>query len=65
MIVHSEYANDHNPLLQLGFSTLATDIYWSWDIRYIEKHQLDGDKPVYVISILENYCSWIGITTYG
>ena len=29
--------------------------YWSIDIRYIEKHQLESRKPVYVISILENY----------
>ncbi len=29
--------------------------YWSIDIRYIEKHQLDDPEPVFVISILENY----------
>ena len=29
--------------------------YWSVDIRYIEAHQLETGKPVYVISILENY----------
>ncbi len=29
--------------------------FWSIDIRYIEKHQLENPKPVYVISILENY----------
>lgn len=28
--------------------------YWSVDVRYIEKHKL-GEKPFYVISILENY----------
>jgi transposase InsO family protein len=28
---------------------------WSIDIRYIEKHQLEERKPVYVISSLENY----------
>ena len=29
--------------------------FWSIDIRYIEHHQLPDRKPVYVISILENY----------
>lgn len=29
--------------------------YWSIDIRYIEHHHLASRKPVYVISILENY----------
>jgi transposase len=29
--------------------------FWSIDIRYIEHHRLANRKPVYVISILENY----------
>jgi transposase InsO family protein len=29
--------------------------YWSVDVRYIEDHQLEQRKPVYVISVLENY----------
>ncbi len=29
--------------------------YWSVDVRYIEHHRLPDPKPVYVISILENY----------
>jgi hypothetical protein len=29
--------------------------YWSVDVRYIEDHQLAQRKPVYVISVLENY----------
>jgi transposase InsO family protein len=29
--------------------------YWSVDVRYIEKHQLADPKPVYVISVLDNY----------
>jgi len=29
--------------------------YWSVDIRYIKEHELETDKPVYVISILENF----------
>ncbi len=28
---------------------------WSVDIRYIEDHGLDTDKPIYVIAVLENY----------
>lgn len=29
--------------------------YWSVDVRYIEMHGPDDPKPVYVISVLENY----------
>jgi transposase len=29
--------------------------YWSLDIRYIEKHKLGGEKPVYAVSAIENY----------
>jgi len=29
--------------------------YWSVDVRYIEKHGLDDPKPMYVLSVLENY----------
>jgi putative transposase len=29
--------------------------YWSVDVRYIEDHALDTSKPVYVISVLENF----------
>ena len=28
---------------------------WSVDLRYIEKHRLGDDKPVYIISILDNF----------
>lgn len=28
---------------------------WSVDLRSIEKHRLGDDKPVYIISILDNF----------
>ena len=28
---------------------------WSVDLRYIEDHGLDTDKPIYVLSVLDNY----------
>ncbi len=43
------------PKRQMPFKASKRHEYWSLDIRYIEKHGLDRDKPVYVISVLENY----------
>ncbi len=43
------------PKKDMPFKASKRHQYWSLDIRYIEKHGLDHDKPVYVISILENY----------
>lgn len=39
----------------MPFHTAKRHEYWSIDIRSIEKHQLADPKPVFVISILENY----------
>ncbi len=37
------------------FAAVRRHQIWSVDIRYIEGHGLDTDKPVYVIAVLENY----------
>lgn len=39
----------------MPFAALRRHQYWSVDVRYIEDHRLGTGKPVYVISILENY----------
>lgn len=39
----------------MPFAATYRHEYWSVDIRYIEEHGLADPKPVYVISILENY----------
>ena len=39
----------------MPFAATYRHEYWSVDVRYIEQHQLADPKPVYVISILENY----------
>jgi transposase len=39
----------------MPFAAVRRHQYWSVDVRYIEDHQLGTGKPVYVISILENF----------
>jgi transposase len=39
----------------MPFAAQRRHQYWSVDVRYIEDHQLGTGKPVYVISILENF----------
>jgi len=39
----------------MPFAAQRRHQFWSVDIRYIEDHQLGTEKPVYVISILENF----------
>jgi hypothetical protein len=39
----------------MPFAAVRRHQYWSVDIRYITNHALDTGKPVYVISILENF----------
>ena len=39
----------------MPFAATYRHEYWSVDVRYIEDHQLEQRKPVYVISVLENY----------
>ena len=39
----------------MPFQAVRRHQYWSVDVRYIEDHQLGTGKPVYAISILENF----------
>lgn len=39
----------------MPFAATYRHEYWSVDVRYIEFHGLADPKPVYVVSILENY----------
>jgi Integrase core domain len=39
----------------MPFAAQRRHQYWSVDIRYVEEHGLETGKPVYVISILENF----------
>jgi hypothetical protein len=39
----------------MPFAATYRHEYWSVDVRYIEKHQLENPQPVYVLSVLENY----------
>ena len=43
------------PKQEMPYKASKRHEFWSIDIRYIEKHQLANPKPIYVISILENY----------
>jgi hypothetical protein len=39
----------------MPFAAQRRHQYWSVDVRYVEEHGLESGKPVYVISILENF----------
>jgi transposase len=39
----------------MPFAAVRRQQFWSVDVRYVEDHQLGTGKPVYVISILENF----------
>lgn len=40
---------------EMPFAASFRHEYWSVDVKYIEDHQLEYRKPVYVISVLDNY----------
>jgi transposase len=44
----------HDPQ-PMPFAAQRRHQYWSVDIRYLENHQLGTGKPVYFISVLENF----------
>ena len=48
------YAQPHEPKA-MPFAATYRHEYWSVDVRYLEDHQLEYRKTVYVISILDNY----------
>jgi hypothetical protein len=39
----------------MPFAAVRRHQFWSVDVRYLEDHALPIDKPVYVVSILENF----------
>ena len=39
----------------MPFAAVRRHQYWTVDVRYVEDHQLGTGKPVYVISVLENF----------
>ena len=43
------------PKLEMPFKASRRHEYWSCDIRYIEEHLLPDPRPVYVITVFENF----------
>ena len=43
------------PKLEMPFKASRRHEYWSCDVRYIEEHLLPDPRPVYVITIFENF----------
>src|SRR6266576_6269035 len=43
------------PKLEMPFKASRRHEYWSSDVRYIEEHLLPDPKPVYVITVFENF----------
>jgi transposase len=41
--------------LEMPFKAARRHQYWSCDVRYIEEHLLPDPKPVYVITVFENF----------
>lgn len=51
---HPAASTAHEPH-SMPFAARRRHQYWSVDVRYIEDHRLGTGKPVYAISILENF----------
>jgi 2-hydroxychromene-2-carboxylate isomerase len=47
--------SQERPTLPMPFKAARRHQYWSCDLRYIEEHLLPDAKPVYVITIFENF----------
>jgi putative transposase len=43
------------PKLEMPFRASRRHEYWSCDVRYIEEHLLPDPRPVYVITVFENF----------
>jgi transposase len=43
------------PKLEMPFKARRRHEYWSCDVRYIEEHLLPDPKPIYVITVFENF----------
>src|SRR3989454_11361860 len=46
---------DGRAKLEMPFKAVRRHQYWSCDVRYIEEHLLPDPRPVYVITIFENF----------
>ena len=61
LALHRELGAPHPPASiphepqAMPFAAQRRHQYWSVDVRYIEDHRLETSKPVYVISVLENF----------
>jgi hypothetical protein len=47
--------HEGRPKLDIPFKAVRRHQYWSVDIRYIEEHLLPDPRPVYVVTIFENF----------
>ena len=47
------------PKLEMPFRARRRHEYWSIDVRYIEEHLLEDPRPVYVITVFENFSRMI------
>ena len=45
--------------LEMSFKATRRHEYWSIDVRYIEEHLLEDPRPVYVITVFENFSRMI------
>ncbi|GAC1350951.1 MAG: hypothetical protein NVSMB27_38390 [Ktedonobacteraceae bacterium] len=43
------------PKLEMPFKAVRRHQFWSCDIRYIEEHLLPDPRPIYVITVFENF----------
>ena len=48
-------AHSSRPKLEMPFKACRRHEYWSCDVRYIEEHLLPDPRPVYVITVFENF----------
>jgi putative transposase len=47
------------PKLEMPFRARRRHEFWSIDVRYIEEHLLEDPRPVYVITVFENFSRMI------
>jgi len=51
------------PKLEMPFKATRRHEFWSCDVRYIEEHLLPDPKPVYVITVFENFSRMVLAST--
>jgi putative transposase len=47
--------HEPRPKLEMPFKATRRHEYWSCDVRYIEEHLLPDPRPVYSITVFENF----------